>query len=209
MLPVKRISIAFLICFASYGVLIAPWPGVMNAYRACFRGAGSFLFDSVGTGGSATFEPLSQDDHTLDTKIVLGHTRIPGATPSIRINCASIGYRPTVFLLALVLATPIPWSRKWRALLWGLFWVNVFVGFRVWLVLFNAFSGDDPLNAFSLSPFWKSALGWAVLGLVRDATMHYVAPAFIWLLVTFRRGDLRSLLSERSRPIPEERQAEA
>ena len=44
MLPLKRISGVFLRCMIYYGLLIAPWPGVMDGYRAFFRAGGAVAY---------------------------------------------------------------------------------------------------------------------------------------------------------------------
>lgn len=191
----KRISLSFLVSMAVYGLLLVPWPGVMAGYGTCFRGVANFLFVSVGGTGTATFEPYGSAGHAYDTTIVMRNRKLPPrARALLDINCLATGYRPAAFLIGLVLATPVPWSRRWRALLWGLFWVNVFVAFRVWLPLLDFFSDPTPLAAFTLSPFWKNVLTMSKLFLFRDPASDYTAPALIWLLVTFRRGDLRALL---------------
>ncbi len=85
------------------------------------------------------------------------------------------------------------------ALLWGLVLVNAFVAFRVWLQLVNAYSDPNALAIFSLSPFWKGMLRAAVLVLFRAPAAHYVVPMFIWMLVTFRRGDLQGMFARQKK----------
>ncbi len=200
-MPLKRISVFFLVSLVLYGVFIVPWPGVMDGYRWCFRKAGTLLLGSIGDSGTVAFEALPATDHAADTRLVLRNRRAPGANAPFPFKASLVGYRPTIFLLALVLATPIAWSRRWRALLWGLLWVNVFVAFRVWLLLVNAFSNENPLAVYSFSPFFKSLFEPLVAVMFLSPATHYTAPAFIWLLVTFRRGDIEALLgSKRSGP---------
>ena len=192
MLPLKKLSVFFFLSALCYGVLMAPWPGLMDAYRTAFRTCGSWLFGSFGSRGSVQFEPLSSADHSLDTTLVLRKGRLRG---SMDINSGYVGYRPTAFLIALVLATPVRWPRRLAALLAGLVLVDVFIAFRLWLSIFNAYSDDNLLALYSLSPFWKSALRGTVLVLFRAPAGHYVVPMFIWMLVTFRRGDLSGVLA--------------
>ena len=192
----KRISLSFLVSLGVYGLLLVPWPGLMAGYGTCFRGVANVLFSSVGGTGTVTFELFGSEAYAYDTTIVMRNRNLPPrAKASFDIKCLSIGYRPAAFLIALVLATPVPWSRRWWALLWGLLLVNLFVAFRVWLVLLDFFSDATPLAAFTLGPFLKNALTMAKLFLFIDPAMHYIVPAFIWLLVTFRRGDLRAILT--------------
>jgi len=97
------------------------------------------------------------------------------------------------------LAAPVTWRRRLLALLAGLVLVNAFVAFRVWLQLINAYSDANALALYSLSPFWKNVLRATVLVVFRAPAAHYVVPMFIWMVVTFRRGDLRNVFA---RPEP-------
>ena len=192
--PLRRIGIFFALCLLIYAVLVIPWPGVMTAYRACFCGAGNALFASVGHGGSVTFESIPSAMHEKDTRLTIRSSRLPGAAVPMEIDSAYLGYRPIAFLVALTLATPVAWRRRWRALLWGLVLVNVFVAVRVSLPIIDVLSRGDAFSVFAPGPLLKGVLGKLTLVLFRAPATTYTAPAFIWLLVTFRRDDLKSLL---------------
>ena len=201
MSPLKRISGVFLRCMIYYGLLVAPWPGVMDGYRAFFRAGGNLLFHSIGSTGSVSFEPIPSRDHTKDTKLVLSKQPATPTDPrpvrrDMAIKCVYIGYRPTAFLVALVLAAPVPWRRRLWALLWGLVLVNAFAALRVTLQLLDAFSDPNLLALFSLAQPLKITLKILVLVFFHAPEMHYIVPAFIWLLVTFRRGDLRKMFAD-------------
>ena len=189
MSPLKRLSFFFIGCSLVYALLVVPWPGLLDAYRACFRAGGNVLFHSVGSAGSVLFKPIPSGDHARDTTLVLIKRRPHYARGELDIKSVYTGYRPTAFLIALVIATPIPWSRRWRALVWGLVWVNVFVALRVWLRLLDTFSDGNVLALYTFSPFWKSLLQALVKIIVEQPETHYMAPAFIWILVVFRRGE--------------------
>ena len=199
MFPAKRLSGFFLRCVLYYGLLVVPWPGLIDGYRAFFRAGGNLLFKSFSDGGSVSFEPLSSHDHAKDTRLVLRKTKPLPVSGDMDIKSVYVGYRPTIFLIALVLAAPVPWSRRLWALWWGLVLVNAFVAFRVWLQLVNAYSDPNALNLYPLSPFWKGMLRAAVLVLFRAPAAHYVVPMFIWMLVTFRRGDLQGMFAGRKK----------
>jgi len=199
MFPAKRLSGFFLRCVLYYALLVVPWPGLMDGYRVFFRAGGNLLFKSFGDGGSVFFEPLSSLDHAQDTRLVLRKTKPVSVSGKMDITSVYVGYRPTIFLIALVLAAPVPWSRRLWALLGGLVLVNAFVAFRVWLQLVNAYSDPNALALYSLGPFWKGMLRAAVLVLFRAPAAHYVVPMFIWMLVTFRRGDLQRMFARQKK----------
>jgi len=196
--PLRRIAAFFALSLLIYAVLIVPWPGVMNAYRAGFRGVGNVLFARVGKAGTVAFEAIPAAMHEKDTRLTFRSTRVPGAAVPMDIDATYLGYRPVIFLVALTLATPVAWRRRWRALLWGLLRVHVFVAVRISLPIMNVFSNGDALSVFAPGPFLKGVLGKLTLVFFRAPATTYTAPAFIWLLVTFRRDDLKMLL--RSRP---------
>ncbi len=209
MSPLKRTSGFFLLCLLTYGLLIAPWPGVMDVYRAGFRAGGNFLFGSFGSAGAASFQPLLSSDLVKDTRIVLRKRRPPFPEADVDIQSGLTGYRPTAFLIALVLATPIHWSRRWRALLWGLLGVNAFIALRVGLLLLNVFSDQNILAIYSFSPFWKGLLQALTLILFNAPATHYTGPMFVWFLVTFRRGDLKAIFATVPRSVRRKLRSEA
>ncbi len=210
MFPLRRISGFFIRCLLIYALLLLvpwQWPGVLDGYRAIFAAGGNTLFHWFGPSGSVSFEPMSSPDHAKDMSIRLTKLRPRRISGTMEIKSVYAGYRPTAFLISLVLATPIPWKRRWQALVWGLVLVNAFVAFRLGLKLSDVFSHrGHPLAIFSLGRYAKTGLHMLVLLFYHAPEMHYIVPAFIWLLVTFRRDDLRGLLSrgadekEASRP---------
>ena len=200
MQPVKRISGFLFWCLVTYGLLLLPWHGLMNAYRAGFRAVGNVMFHSVSDGGSVYFEKLSDGDRVNDTTLRLTN-RTNGTRGSMDIRAAYVAYRPTAFLIALVLATPMPWSRRGWALLWGLVGVGLFVAFRIWLQVFDAMSNGDALSVYVLGSTWKGALVATLKVMVHASTMSYLAPACIWALVAVRRGDWAVITAEKKAPV--------
>lgn len=193
MLPLKTISGFLLKALIVYAALMAAWPYAATPYRAGFRAVSNTLFSSLSGRGGVRFEAYEAGAQHQDTQLVLQKFR-PFVSARTEIASGLLGYRPTVFLITLVLATPVPWSRRWRAMLIGLLVVTIFVIFRVWLRILDAFSDGNVLSIYDLGAFWKSVLQGMVTILVRAPVPSYIVPAFIWLLVTFRRDDLQNLL---------------
>lgn len=193
MLPLKRISWFFVCSVFVYALLVAPWHGAQDAYETCFQAGGNLLFGTIGEHGTAKFAPPTSKRGTHDTLVTLRKLRSPYKM-DLNISSLQVGYRPTVFLIALALATPIPWSRRWKALVLGLLVVQVFIAFRVWLFLVDLLSNENIMAIYSLPPWVKSVLVGVSLVLFRSPAMHYIGPLFIWLGVTFRRGDFETLM---------------
>ena len=201
MQPLKRTSGFFLLCMVIYAVLMASWPGVREAYRACFCAGNNLLFGTFGELGATNFSLVETAGAEKDTLITF-RKRMPGSpTGRLEINTAHIGYRPTVFLIALTLATPIAWRRRWRALVWGLIFVNGYIAVRVGVFILDAFSNADPIAIYRFAPSTKAVLKAINHILFISPGMHYMGAVFVWLAVTFRRGDLEEIYG---RPLPDQ-----
>ena len=194
MQPLKRISWFFCCCVFVYALLAAPWPGVHGAYNACFRAGGNLIYGTMGEAGAAKFTPLSSTGGGSDTLVTLKKRQPPYAQGGVKFSSVQIGYWPTVFFIALAVATPIPWKRRWQAMVLGLIFVQAFIAFRVGLFLVDAFSNGDILAIYSFSGWFKFILHSVSLVFFRSPAMHYIGPLFIWLAVTFRRGDFETIM---------------
>ncbi len=130
----------------------------------------------------------------MDTKIVVG-ARGCRQVGTIGHNSRMTGYLPTVEVIALILATTIPWRRRWRALLWGFVLVNGFIAMRLAITLLHLFSGQWPWALYAPGPFWGRILDgtYEVVGI--SPMLGFAAPVFIWIVATFRREDLGRFLN--------------
>ena len=77
------------------------------------------------------FQPLDDPEHqwppNFDTAIILANRNMlnpdgKGHRFMLTVDAWQMGWAPTAFLVALTLATPIPWRRRWWALFWGWYW---------------------------------------------------------------------------------------
>jgi len=179
----------FLACLLLWlAALLVPWPGVARAYSHLFCVGGNLLFGSFGPGGEVRFKPPTAIEPAQRCGITLIN-RPAGKGADETIDTRFRGYAPTAVLAALVLATPIPWRRRVRALFWGLLLVQGFVAVRVALTLIGLFSNNDDLAIFHLSLFWKGAVNLSLAALVAAPPSVFVVPMLLWVLVAFRRGD--------------------
>ena len=183
-----------------YCLLIVAWPGMIDGYRWCFRAGGNLVFSSFGSS-AVYFEPFSSNEYGKDTTLTLVKQRPFRARGATEISVSYIGYRPTAFMLALVLATPVPWRRKLYILFWCLVWLNIFVVLRVLLSLYASFGGTDPRSLLMLGANTKFAVHVLHHIFVMAPAAHYMVPGFIWILVAFRRGDVAKLFSIQERRV--------
>jgi hypothetical protein len=179
-----------------YGLLIAPWPGGKPVYASYFRGLGQLILQDNGSRRLLDFQPLDDPDRkwppNFDTAIILANRDLldaagKGQRLMLAVDAWQMGWTPTAFLVALTLATPIPWRRRLWALFWGWLWVQGFIVLTLGIFIWNE---STRLALVMLTPFWKD-----LANRLEDLALAPVGPSFfaaalIWILVTFRRQDL-------------------
>ena len=201
--PIRRFLGGFVLAIA---VLLAPWPGREEAYAKALRATGEFLFHNFGAKGLVRFRPNDEPRATRhDTKIFLAHrdqVRRDGSTNAVfvQFHAHQTGYVPTALVVALVLATPIPWRRRLGALLWGLLWVHGFIVFVLGLMILHQFALSAALGLYQ----W-TGLGGKVLRAIYEVFVGYggiyfAMPVLIWIAVAFRRDDWEKLLGPKPPP---------
>ena len=187
-----------------YGLLIAPWPGAKPVYAGYFRELGRLVLADDGGRRLLDFQPLDDPDHkwppNFDTAIILANRDLLDDQGKARafmlaVDAWQMGWTPTAFLVALTLATPIPWRRRWWALFWGWLWVQGFVVLTLGIFIWNE---STRLALVTLTPFWKD-----LANRLEEVALAPVGPSFfaavlIWILVTFRRQDLADKPRNRS-----------
>jgi hypothetical protein len=186
--PVKTFCACFLLFF---GLSLVPWPGLPAVCGDYFRAVGRLVF--VSDTGPRSLEFGSLEDH--DTRIVIinrGLMKPDGSGPVRNLDLDSFNFtwRPVSLLLALILASPVSWPRRMRALVAGGVCLQMFLlfvlGFAIW-------EESTDVALVSLSPFWKQAADNSAHVLVGQ--LNIAAPFLIWLVVTFRREDFKDFFA--------------
>jgi hypothetical protein len=182
-----------------YGLLIAPWPGINKAYGSYFMAFGRVAFSELRGHRILRFEAAEPSPHPVDVKITManvekldaqgrGHARI------LFLDSRSVGWVPTALVLALILATPVPWARRAWALFWGLLLVHGYIAFAVACYVWNE---SSDLNLVALTPFWKEVVSGLEETLVTQLGASFVVPFLIWLVVAFRPRDFAAVRDAR------------
>ena len=192
MLRLRRLIVSFLSFVLILGVftVLVPvlLPQVQSAYAELFRGGISLVFGKFGSDGRVHLEPLTSPHPDHDTKIRLEH-RWNGGFVELLGDSRTQGYLPTAFITALALASPIPWRRRWRAVIGCLVVITAFVGLRVLVFLLWEFSGEGGPAFIELGAFWRTVLKYAHWLTVESFAGCYIIPLPLWFCVTFRRSD--------------------
>jgi hypothetical protein len=185
-LPLRLIA-GFALRFALvYAVLIVGWPLFAPAYRPIYCSLGNLVFG--GGEASVHFRPRETRD-PFDVELVLTRKGPPEVRGRATNDSHLVGYLPTVSLIALVIATPIAWKRRRRALLWGLVLVTIFVLLRMAIPIWRDFSRPDALQVYHPGPAARWVLGIAERALLSAPASWFVVPILIWVVVAFRRED--------------------
>jgi hypothetical protein len=190
-MPRRRPILRFLAAFALvYGVLIAPWPGWNAAYGAGFRrmaqaclGASeptAVRFQATPGGGPLDMEIVVFNPTQADAQ---GRVK----TRLLRLDTRGVGWIPTAFLVALVIASPVTWCRRLRALALGLVALDLYLLLAVRVYIWNATLSNAPETL-------KAIASGLVETMVVQLGPSFVVPAILWLLVTFRQADFEAAL---------------
>jgi hypothetical protein len=193
----KGLALKFLLRFlVIFGLLIAPWPGLNHAYSQYFQSLGQAVFNpSSESKRMVVFTPASGQIPVMDTRIVLENAELAdasgkGLVKSTEIDTRSIGWVPTALTMALILATPIPWTRRLVALAGGVFLIHLFIFFslQAWV-----WDNSPDLSLLTLSKFEERVVGELNYALMNQLGVSFTVPVVIWTLVTFRRQDQDAL----------------
>jgi hypothetical protein len=196
--PAVRFVLLALLFFVAL-MSIAP----ARFYPPLFRGTANLLFHSFGSNRIAKFEPFEDSVGMWDTKIFVGTDSEgpPAYASSMGINCVREGYTPTAALIALILATPRSWRRRWPAVAAGLLAAQAFVALRVVVAALYGFSrvGLGDRHLLEVGSFGIRALRRTDQILTGDLHFTYIAPLLIWLLVVLRPEAVRAMWAKQVR----------
>jgi hypothetical protein len=185
--PARRIAGFGLRFLLVYGVLVAAWPLLARFYRPAYCALGNVLFG--GGEASARFRPLA-GAKDLDVEVRLTKRGPPLVSAVMKNDSRLVGYMPLISLVALVLASPIPWKRRRTALGLGLVLVTAFVAVRMSIPIRRDFSRPDALQVHQPGAFGRWLLDVSERALLDAPASFFVVPVLIWVLVALRREDL-------------------
>lgn len=184
--PARRIA-GFGLRFAlAYAALILAWPLLAHVHRPAYCALGNTLFG--GGEASARFRTI-EGAGNLDIEVRLTKRGPPLVSAVMKNDSRLVGYMPLVSLVALVLASPIPWRRRRKALLIGLALVTAFVALRMSIPIRRDFSRPDALQVHHPGAFGRWLLDVSERALLDAPASFFVVPVLIWVLVAFRRED--------------------
>lgn len=214
MLSIRQISGFVLRAVIVFTILVAAWRGVGGLYAGYVQTLGSSLFGTLRGDLEIEFSPIEAslperwqppEGQDWDVQITITSRQPPHDIALFFNKSRNLGYVPTAFVVALTLATPIPWSRRWRSVVWGLVCVNVLVGLKTLLLLGYGIEFASPFGLMSTDSWLRNLLGGMHEVVVHGAGGgRLLFPVLIWILVTVRRADLRRFTRELTKSEPQE-----
>ncbi|MFQ5422934.1 MAG: hypothetical protein ACE5F9_03030 [Phycisphaerae bacterium] len=175
-----------------YALLVAPWPGLREAYVVAHASAANAFFRSAREHGTVRFIPMGAIRRSgPDTKLVF-ENHVTGVAGNGTHNAQLTGFIPTALVIALVLATPIPWRRRAVALALGLILVHVFIALRIEILIAHWYGVDQPWALDHPGPTWRAIVDALFESGVVSPTPSFVVPIVIWAAVSLRRNDWRA-----------------
>ena len=197
-IPFRKIR-GFLLRFViAYCLLLVPWPGLGETYGAWFRTLGRACFSWDGRQREIEFQKGDTHEAMTMTRIEIVNRDLmarDGTGPVRNLDVDTGGFwRSTALLLALVMVTPIPWSRRIRAAILGCTGVHAFILLSVAFAIWN---DSRHIGLVSLTPFWEGTADSFQHALFSQ--LEIAVPALIWILATFRRQDMDTLIGSSAR----------
>ncbi len=177
-----------------YGLLFVPMTFYDQVYGGFYRKVAGVFFGRFRENGFVQFREWKKPEVT---RVYIGNytlARPDGTTPaaSFDVNTRYMGYIPTIFLMALILASPVKWKRRLIALAVGLILVTLLIVFKQWIALLWYCEGKPWLQLTNFTETGKKILTYANTFIsASSGTVLYFVGA-IWVIATFRVEDFKA-----------------
>jgi len=194
MLRSKTLLLFLLKALLIYGLFSAPFTFYDEAYGKFYRKVAGVFFSKFRETGFVKFREWKAP---ATTHVNVGNYALvrpdgTSRTTFVDINTRYLGYIPTILLISLVLASPVPWKRKTIALITGLILVMLLIMFKQWIALLSLCEESQWLELTNFTGTRKTLLTFTntFISVSSSAVLYFVVA--VWLLVTFRVEDFRS-----------------
>ncbi len=170
--------------------LMIPTSPIASAYLGVFRSIGAWVFFSEWGEREVLFQKSPRSgQNSAFTRIEIANRRklAPDGSGTVRhvdFDAGRLAWLPTAFFIALVLASPLQWPRRLRALALGGVCVQVVVFLCLAFVIWRE---SSVVGLVSLTPFWADIAARSQSGFL--TLLPFLYPVVIWVAVVFRRED--------------------
>lgn len=192
-IPIRALLRFVLIVAAVYGAAMlayppaGPWPGLGRLHAHVLAALGQGAYAGADPDRSVRFTVISPppaDRH--DLQMTVGR-RWRATTSSLL-----AGYGPAAMVVALVIATPVPWRRRLLALTAGQVLIHGLITLRMGAHLWFALNGPDAPGD-SPGPAQGDSLTQHLGVVLYGPSVAYIAAVLVWLVVAVRSRDLARL----------------
>lgn len=191
--PVLKFLIMFILAF---GLLIAPWPGLGNAFAKFFVNQVEWI---SGILGPNAFIQFSEGQGHLDTQINIANAQQLAADKTVEAAYFTVGSRQTAYLpfvlfIALIIATPISLKRKLLAFPLGVLLVYLFVAFKIIVLFLYNYNLQEWIGLFQFEGFTERLVNFSYSTIANPLPPTILMIFLIWIMVCFRKDDWKELL---------------
>ncbi len=177
-----------------YLLLLPPWPLFSDAYGVFFKSLGETVFAESNTRQEFSFETPADSQQFLPMRVVIVNQSLmardgSGPVRNLDFSAWDFGWRPTMLNFALILATPIPWSRRWLVLIAGCALIHLLMLITLRVCIWTE---SAEIGLLTFTPPWRMVAAGLREALITQ--LSFAGPVLVWLLVTFRREDGAAIL---------------
>ena len=196
--PMRTAMLILLKATLIYIVLMVAWKPLAPAVASTFRATSNIATAGVYRGAiQIRYTPGTVGQRDADT-IVHYHNVKQRTASSAGINISSwyYAYVPLTMILALTLATPIPWKRRLRALILGSIIMFVLIMLGQMLIVYDKLTGVPIASPVQVSQAWDRIIATAA-SIFAELPGSFFIPIIVYALATFRRWELITLFGMR------------
>lgn len=183
-------------------LVLGQYAGFSKSYRSGIRNASTSLFQKGWSKGYVQFQEKEDEfgkgletaisfvNREANDKAAAAGTSVKAVTVYFSIH--TWGYLLGTFLLALIVASPVPNRRKLIAAGISLVIFHFFLFFRIWLKLEWEMDAHPELGILELSSFKSGLFDVLNTVFVQNIVVSFLTVTLIWGVVTFRREDWKT-----------------
>lgn len=195
--PLRVLARSLLLAGVVLTILMLPYPPFVNTYSVIFRDIGrSFFTDFAGCKVLFREAPTSMPGHD---SLITVHPINSKVRSNGGVRSRELAYFPTALIAALIVASPVPWRRRFYALLLGLLLAHALVLARLALKVLAVAKLHPTWPKENLSPAADNALTFFIATLIETPTTTPLVVTLIWAAVTLRQGDWHAMTDEEQR----------
>jgi len=172
----------FLLFTIAYVILFIPASGFDKVYESFFRMVGNKTFSHIGDGGVVIIQP--QKNKNFDSRIFISKESLRDGNSyhgeTYDLSAYLMGFLPTIFFLALVVATPLSWRRKAVAIAGGLVIVTAYVMLKLRIFILYSFSQTVYLGLYQDTRSKESISFWTD-HFASQKTIDYSFILIVWM----------------------------